>query len=708
FMRGILDTPKSDGSTLPVFTYDGDGEPGQIEVERGALIEGPENGSVMLLGGSVVNAGTIRAPAGQVVIGAGRRVFIVPASNAPEGERYPRGVAIEVTSLHDPDSPTADRVVNTGTIETPRGGNISIAGLLIDQNGRLSATTAVRAGGSIQLKAATDPSYPPGSSMIRLGSGKVTFGRGSETTILPEDSDETITDNEQFERSKVQVIAGAATMERGAEIRAPAGDVGIQIASFTSDGSPNRFTMERGSRIDVSGTTSTEVAMERNQLSITLRNNELNSPLQRNGFLFGKAVNIDVREGSPIGSIDGYLKSVDRTAVERSAVGGTVSIGSTDVTRAGEVVIRDGAAIDVSGGQVSYRGGWLNTTQLVGADGRIYDISEATPDIQYVAFAEQRFGEQKVYGPRWEAGYTDGMDAGSVSITTGAAVIDGRITGRTTAGVRQRALDQLPALGSLKLNLTGAVDVTFHPGGSGLAEGFGSGDALPEDLRDRLVLDPSLVGAGGVDEIAVVTRGGDIEVPSGVTLRTAPGGSVDLRSQPRELNDPNLSADAFGDILVAGAIETPSGTIALGGDTITLASGARLVARGQWVNDRIDAQGNPYPGGSGPAGAALPDGGSISLGAVGDLTLESGSLIDVSAGRWVAADGSLTRGNGGDVLLTSGRYIDPESVFGESGSKLVLGGELQGYGLDRGGSLTLRTDRIWIGGGLAPEGALVL
>ncbi|MGO1080855.1 two-partner secretion domain-containing protein, partial [Inquilinus sp. CA228] len=713
FTRGILDTPRGLDESgnpipLPVFNAEGNGEPGQIKVERGALIEGPENGSVMLLGGSVVNAGTIRAPAGQVVIGAGRRVYVVRATEAPGGEQYPRGVAIEVNSLRDPDSPTADRVVNTGTIETPRGGNISIASLLIDQNGRLSATTAVRAGGSIQLKAATDPVYNPAAPLIRTGSGKVTFGRGSSTTILPEDSAETITDPERFEHSKVQVIAGAGTMERGAEIRAPAGDVEIEIAAGTFDGTPNRFTMERGSRIDVSGTTSTEVAMERNQVSITLRNNELNSPLQRNGFLFGKTVNVDVREGSPIGSIDGYLQSVGRTAVERSAVGGTVSIGSTDATRTGEVVIRDGATIDVSGGQVSYRGGWLDTTQLVGADGRVYDISEATPDMQYVAFAEQRFGQQKIYGPRWEGGYTDGMDAGSVSITTGAGVIDGRITGRTTAGARQRARDQLPALGSLKLNLTGPVDVGFRPGGSGLTEGFGPGDALPEDLQDRLVLDPSLVGTTGVDRIAVTTRGGDIEVPSGVTLRTAPGGSVDLRSQPIELNDESITDESFGDIVVAGAIETPSGTIALGGDNIILASGARLTARGQWVNDRIDAQGNPYPGGTGPVGAALPDGGSISLGAVGDLTLESGSLIDVSAGGWVATDGSLTGGNGGDVLLTSGRYIDPAAVFGKSGSKLALRGEIQGYGLDRGGSLTLRTERIWIGGGLAPEGALVL
>lgn len=720
FTRGILDIQRdSQQKPLPTFAAEGSGEPGQIRVERGALIEGPDNGSVMLLGGSVVNAGTIRAPAGQVVIGAGRRIYVSGASAAPQGETYPRGLAIEVDALHDPDSPTADRVVNTGTIDTPRGGNISIASLLIDQNGRLSATTAVQAGGSIQLKAAADPNYDSssGSLQLRQAHGKVTFGRGSRTTILPENSAESITDAQAFEPSKVQVIAGAATMERGAEIRAPAGDVGIEIASSTFDDSPNRFTMERSSRIDVSGTTSTEVAMERNQIAITLRNNELNSPLQRDGFLFAKSVNVDVREGSPIGSIDGYLQSVGRTAVERSAVGGTVSITSDNKSRIGEVVIRDGATIDVSGGQVRYRGGWLDTTQLVGADGRIYDISEATPDIQYVAFAEQRFGQQNFYGPRWEAGYTDGMAAGSVTITTGAAVLDGRIVGQTTAGARQRARDQLPALGSLKLNLTGAVDVTFRSGGSGLPDGFGPGDALPEDLRDWLVLDPSLVGAAGMDRIAVTTRGGDIEVPTGTTLRTAPGGSVELRSQPLLGAPPSLYEveallDGFGDITVAGAIETPSGTIRMGGRNITLAAGARLTARGQWVNDTIDDRGNPYPGGTGAVGAALPDGGTIDLSALEKLTISGGSLIDVSAGGWVAADGSLTKGDGGSVLLATSRYSDParETPFAIRPSKgeLVLDGEIRGYGLDRGGKLTIRTDRIWIGGGMAPAGALVL
>ncbi len=519
--------------------------------------------------------------------------------------------------------------MNTGTIDTPRGGNISIASLLIDQNGRLSATTTVRAGGSIQLKAGVDPTFSNGSAQ-RITAGKVSFGRGSQTTVLPEDSTETSTDAEAFEHSKIQVIAGAATMERGAEILAPAGDVGLQIAASVFDGSPNRFTMERGSRIDVSGTTSTEVAMERNQVSITLRKNELNSPLQRDGFLFGKTVNVDVREGSPIGSVDGYLKGVGRTATERSAVGGTVAVSSTDVTRTGEVVIRDGAVIDVSGGQVRYRGGWLDTTQLVGADGRVYDISEASPDLQYVAFAEQRFAQQTLYGPRWEAGYTDGMDAGSVSITTGTAVIDGRITGQTTPGARQRVRDQLPALGSLTLNLTGAVDVAFGAGGSGLPDGFGPGDALSKDLRDRLRLDPPGRRRRGRQ---------DRDRDPGRRHRGAagrhPAHRPGRRGRPAVAPCPldPRGPEEHGDIVVAGAIETPSGTITLGGRNITLKSGARLAARGQWVNDRIDAQGNPYSGGSGPTGAALPDGGSISLGAAGDLTLSGGSLIDVSRRR---------------------------------------------------------------------------
>ncbi|KGM32158.1 hypothetical protein, partial [Inquilinus limosus] len=215
-----------------------------------------------------------------------------------------------------------------------------------------------------------------------------------------------------------------------------------------------------------------------------------------------------------------------------------------------------------------------------------------------------------------------------------------------------------------------------------------------------------------MDKIAVTTAGGDIAVARGVTLRTAPGGSVDLRSRP-EVAPPNLYdvegiLDQFGAITVAGAIETPSGTITLAGRDVTLAGGARLTARGQWVNDRVDANGNPYPGGTGPAGAALPDGGTIDLSALKTLTIARGSLIDVSAGGWVATDGSLTKGNGGEVRLATSRFIDQSTAIRPSAGKLVLGGDILGYGLDRGGKLTIRTDRIWIGGGLAPQGALVL
>lgn len=719
FMRGILENQPEATAVLRPSDFqavDDAGNaytPGAIRIERGGVIQGPENGSVILLGGSVVNEGTIRVPTGQVVLAAGRTVALVnPADKAPPNETGDpsklqddegkiRGVLVRVDASVDGGSASGPeaRVINAGVIETPRG-NITIAANQVNQMGRLSATTSVRASGSILIRDAAD----------------VTFSRGSVTEILPEDSADTITDAEVFQHSFIGVTGDVTstgtnvTLEQGALIQAPSGDVKIQPGK-------GRFYMDWFSRIDVSGTTSTEVAMERNQVSIKLGQNELNSPLQRNGFLYKKTINVDVRDGSPIGNIDGFLKSIGRTAAERSATGGTVSIASSEGNGVGEVVIRQGATIDVSGGRVTYRGGWLDITQLVGADGRVYDISQASPDIQYVDFAEHRYAQQHVYGAQYEAGYTDGMDAGSVSITTGAAVIEGRIVGQTTPGARQRTADQLPALGSLNLAFTRSVDVAFQAGSSRLPGGFEPGTALADDLRDRLVLDPSVVGAAGVDKITVVTAGGDVAVPRGVALRTAPGGSVNLLAGNHvgaNVGIYGTNPEAYGDILVEGSIETPSGSIGLSGRTITLATGARLTARGQWVNDTVDAQGNPLRNGAGAAGAALPDGGSISLSALKELTLAGGSVIDVSAGGWVAADGSLTKGNGGSVSLASSRFADPTNpastpyAIRPSEGRILLGGDILGYGLGHGGSLTIRTDRIWIGGGLAPQGALVL
>ncbi len=134
--------------------------------------------------------------------------------------------------------------------------------------------------------------------------------------------------------------------------------------------------------------------------------------------------------------------TIARDVRERNLAGGSISLISQ-----GSVLMNEGARLDVSGGRIKWEGGIVRTSQLLGADGKIYDISEADRNRAYVAVMDK----QTVKDMRWgteasysffglgaigspEAAYVEGKDAGSVSIVTPRAVIDGVIDGRTTIG----------------------------------------------------------------------------------------------------------------------------------------------------------------------------------------------------------------------------------------------------------------------------------
>ena len=142
--------------------------------------------------------------------------------------------------------------------------------------------------------------------------------------------------------------------------------------------------------IDVSGADA-EVAMERNSLRVELRGNELrDSPMQRDGALRGQPVYVDIRNtgtrpdgttwyGTPIADLSGNIGTVQRDVFERNSIGGNIRIGSS-----GGIIVAPSATLDVSGGQVRYADGYVLTSQLLGADGRIYDVSTADRDREYL------------------------------------------------------------------------------------------------------------------------------------------------------------------------------------------------------------------------------------------------------------------------------------------------------------------------------------
>jgi hypothetical protein len=90
------------------------------------------------------------------------------------------------------------------------------------------------------------------------------------------------------------------------------------------------------------------------------------------------------------------------------------------------VVLQQGAILNVSGGWINYQGGMIKTTVLVGADGRMYSMANANPNIPYVGVAGQftvnhpHWGVTEVFtspligGGRYNPSYVQGGDGGSV------------------------------------------------------------------------------------------------------------------------------------------------------------------------------------------------------------------------------------------------------------------------------------------------------
>src|SRR5262249_39992568 len=156
-----------------------------------------------------------------------------------------------------------------------------------------------------------------------------------------------------------------------------------------------------------------------------LRANELaDDPTQRNGALRGQTVYIDTRVGTPLigqPALQAAEAAVPHAVAWRTTAGGTASFQSD-----GDLVLDQGATVNVSGGQTTYDGGVIQTTQLIGANGKLYDIGSASALRTYTGVLNPTFtqsynkwGVQQVVATpglsHYESGYVQGASAGSLS-----------------------------------------------------------------------------------------------------------------------------------------------------------------------------------------------------------------------------------------------------------------------------------------------------
>lgn len=784
-------------SNDPILVSDPAQAYGNVKIEQGASISsgvsGGAGGFTLIAGPNVSNAGTLTSTDGQIILAAGTAVTLTnTAATANSTPGLLKPVVDNNTYDHVTGKATAGDLSNTGLIETTRG-QVMLAGSSVEQDGVVAVTTSVSRPGSIIIDAVLRNPQDEGSDIL----GVLRFGANSVTAVLPQEDGETTTSSNtataQFQPGSATFTAGSITFQNGSLVEAPGATVSA-IAGTTLGGGfiltpaadqsavQGRVYVDTGAIIDVAGIANIELPVADTLLTIgPLTANDLaDSPLNAGGLLYGQSITIDITMsgvradgkpwvGSPLVDASAYVQNIPRTIDQLLVNGGTIKLAGK------EVIAAKGSVLNLDGGYTHYLGGMVNTTKLLGADGHIYDISEADPNIVYVAFA----GVDTVSHPRWnitesfvnpvlsghsglyEPDFIQGGKGGTLDIyASSTVVLDGNMSAKAMAGRNQVASGSPPPGGILQIGTDTALGKLAYPGVSnapplnannyvivdrtaGLSElipGFDADTSLAtpgmlaksqSDTSNLLywsAISANSISNGGFSGVNIGSTYGQTVVDHGANLTVQPGGSVNLSGAALTVYG-DITARS-GSITLTSSSQTGSlpGSTAAAPLTGDITVYGKLDASGAWVNDTglvADQR----------TGNAYIDGGSITLNTLagistanvdttGSIVLAQGSTLDVSSGGYVRPDGSLqmsnglVAGKGGDISLQT--YMPGSQGFGgvtghvpdlqPNGGHVTMDGNLQGYGFAGGGTFTLHTLDLQIGGdpATAPSYATVL
>jgi filamentous hemagglutinin family protein len=715
------------GSGVAVFDTAGSPGTGAVTVQPGAVIDitgkltpTGDGGYVALLGaGGVSNAGTIATQNGQIILAADKSVTLITPLKSYVGVRTAR----QVLAGGGPVTNAANGVLLSND------GAITLAGSTISQFGTIEATTSVTRTGSISL------------STLYGGPGNIVLGPNSLTAILPDESSgplptstvnsSVVVNNNNVSAPYFQAVlqpqisiqaSGSVDVQGngaglgGAFIKAPG--AALTIAAGGGAGSTpstvGTVLLEPGSSIDLSGLAGVTLPMSINTVSIKITTAEVaDDPLAKN--LIGKTVTVDVRRsgtrpdgfqwiGSPILDAAGFAGLVPESIDQLLTAGGSFT------TFAKNFIQQPGAAINVSGGYVQYLGGFVNTTRLMGSDGRWYDIGSANPNIAYIGiaggFTVQHMIQGQVdpsltetwTGPGYsgghnEPGYIAGANAGAISVMAAAPILAGEIVADVVAGDRQRAMaaqslstlapsDQMPTGASLSITFanpgSGTYNAVLEPQADAASDPYGLSSF---SFASASTWSPVL--AKGVFPVfsdllsnpqpgSISIKGANqLSMPADAALSVLPGGSITLdgvATLDGALNAPagKISLTGFTYVNAGGPGAPPTPALIIGPDAV-------LNVRGLWVNDtslspdQLQGPGFVNGGSVSIATLAASNGPFIYDGVFTDVTqsivLSPGSVIDVSSGGYVGSTGRLKTGSdglpagkGGSLTLTT--YAD--------------------------------------------------
>jgi|GEM_PF-568657 len=711
FTNGVISDPKN-----PSFT----GTTGFVQVDAGATLNANAGGRIMLLAPNVTNAGVINTPEGQTILAAGQKVYLASSSD-------PAGLLVEVSS--------GGTATNLGDIVSKLG-NVTMVGLAVNQEGRISASTSVRANGSIRLLA-RDTTYSVSGIVTAQHGGVLNISKAESSS---KDSltniDVEVTDKEEILKSQLtdangNKLLGASKVELSAgviningSIVAHGGDV-TAIAKFDPSKSldekkpsadilfATRIYLGSEASIDVSGLDAS-APMSRNQLALQLYSEQLkDTPLLRGTDFIGKTIYVDARKGTD-------LIAADTLEAARAIKGITISevmsnAGSVKLEASlGDVVLSSGSKINVSGGTIAYEAGFVRESQLLYKGSNI-PISLADKDTPYEGFADTYSLTDNKWGVTrsWDLGnsfgqfyqaYTAGSEVGGLNFVATNALLQANLKGFAYNGLFQRDSQVLGGSFSFTLNSPSGTSPNFRlvtKNNSILANDFSVVGSLDIDTRkfspgsllpnNEIQVETSIfsndktASAGGFTRFNLDASGGSIFVDAPVI--TSPKGFVSLKTA--------------GTININANISSPGGTVSISGGDTGLANNVKISTSGIYTNDT--------PGIAGATlGPIVTDAGTITI-AENDidkngLFIGRGVIIEANAGAWLNKNNKLTGGKGGDISLTGvaskiTSTAAPEYKISITKISNLEDTSISAYGFIKGGSLTLSAYRnIQVGG----------
>lgn len=679
--------------------------PGSILVEGGASITVDNGGQLMLAAPGVFNEGRLYAPDGQVILAAGDKVYLASPDVSSTGSKL-RGLVVEVQNASGKSS-TAE---NAGEIKVDRG-NASMVGYAVNQIGKVSASTSVNLNGSIYLKAIDTALVDQGKKDVaktESAAGSVTLGAASVTEVIPSDDGKTLTlaNLKQFNKSEVQIIGknisllGLDESGPGAQILAKGGAVDIQSVSLpvipvsllTQD--VVRVTLGQGSLIDVSGMNSANLEMSKNIISVDLRGTELaDNVLLRDSPLYGKKINVDIRKGTGIANIDGWLKLVEYKLDQVNTEGGSIKISSV-----GAVVQQADSLLRLDGGGVNYLAGYANASRLR-LGNSVVDVALAKTGVAYAQVINLPDGSAN-----WEPGYYQGSKAGSLDIAGQVVGLRGDMSATTNPGFYQRSVSQgassepytkltspYPSGGKLTLNVQGVGQPEDGNDVAGLNLGtVSSTGALPaldtpftpNELTSisQMALNINGLMAKGFTSFSAAVSG-NIGVDAALNLPAK--ASLSLSAAEAKIQQ------GSGNITVNASITAPGGTVALAASRqLELAPSVSISTAGRWTNDAFSLL-DPL------SANVATNAGSMSLKAH-QLVLGSQANLDASAGVWLDEFKKIKYGSPGTISLLT-QANDSATADGLlAGIQLKSGAGFRAYGFTGGGQLVLRDNLVTI------------